>query len=250
MGKEDKYNKLENQNYDDSALDSEEITVDITTTTNTTNTTKSTTNYASLQESRGYMIAEDGDIIIIGDGKGNFNTGFSLFLLFFFFSSFSLPQQNPHPFSPQGHIKCLGAHVSSRQHQQTIEYIQERYKFYMDDLFRFFISLFVVFFSLTQCPVYIYLAFLVSPYSSTNDYDTDIDSFSDGNGGKSGMIASLVMVFLFFVCLGLFGYYLRELVRFIRQPGQVELGCCSLERRRERMREDVEQWCNEEFGVR
>ena len=65
-----KYKKLQNQdddsalnqNYDDSALDSEDITLDLTT--DTTNNINSTTDNNDIQLNRNFTIDENGDIVL------------------------------------------------------------------------------------------------------------------------------------------------------------------------------------------
>ena len=92
----------------------------------------------------------------------------------------------------------------------------------------------------------LFLAFLL--YPSPDDW------VSDGDGYENALMSSHIFVFFFVLILGMGCYPLWEVVTLVRQPELMELGCCAgccdRERRKERVREDVEQWSMEQFGAR
>ena len=179
---------------------------------------------------------------------------FFFFLFSFFLFSFLSPSStptNPHPFYPpnktqlsppkKDYINSLKDHITTQQHKETIEYIQKRHQYIVIDYpNRLFNSIFLLFVSLVAASLFLFRAFLFYP-SSPDDFD------SDGGGYEIALISCYIMVFFFVFILGTSFIRLWRLVTLVWEP---ELGCCDRERRKERVREDVEQWSLEQFGAR
>ena len=78
------YKKLENQNYGDSALDSGDITLDLTTTTTTTTTTNTTNNINSTTDNtKNDFLSQNRDFTIDGEDFFSIVEKGAIFLFFF-----------------------------------------------------------------------------------------------------------------------------------------------------------------------
>ena len=89
--------------------------------------------------------------------------------------------------------------------------------------------------------IFFYFIFLFSPSSE----DTESEGFGDAMIVIYIMLPFIVLV-LCFSCFLMWALACRG----GSHSEQAGLGCCDMERRKERVKEDVEQWSKEQFGTR